>query len=645
MFNVLKIKFSLVLLIGILFFLGCKKTENNTPSTQNSNINNNAEQNNSSNNSFNPSDSNDNIGFEDKTEHYKIYAERNLNIDINVPFSVISRMVWKKSPKHNAHGVLIDIKNKKIRYFPEYGYLGEDEMKIEFYDKHDSKNSIIITYKINIEKPLLEGNRDFTISGYCDDISNHLNNRSYADSFDIDIVDNDLNLLQKIYDDKKLSNGFREPKYSRITTDYYTPWYSFNNRDFIDEESIEHHNIFKNNFDNNVRISCNYPKGYFSLIYPIEYKGDWYAIKPYKQDYTFSRNDLFFYVSSLSELHRKIYFKEYQHTQNFEIAFRNASKFMTKAFPNSHYTGELVHNYSHETGKWNAIQYGKKFNEDNKKYYAQIQYLANKITNGDIPTLLEQIANNYESYYLSENKICLNETICGTLFPEYTHSVTTNAKFSNSDFNLEPWIERNKLSFPASGKIELFPTQDVVNIEFNADIPNSSESLESSLELYQTEILSNSSIDDYFLRFNLSEAYGGASGIFSGYTSSGFAGVYACYMNSNNENIGCLAWSDHTNKFDIAWGPAKHRIESSKSFYNTRLNNVIRRIRPNAKQFLFTMHLGELTKKYLPEIYNRRNKIKSIEYGLFATEFKNKEGGCSRCEAKIKANEINLLKK
>jgi len=34
----------------------------------------------------------------------------------------------------------------------------------------------------------------------------------------------------------------------------------------------------------------------------------------------------------------------------------------------------------------------------------------------------------------------------------------------------------------------------------------------------------------------------------------------------------------------------------------------------------------------------------TIEYGLFATEFRSKQNECYHCVTKIKANEINLLK-
>ena len=490
------------------------------------------------------------------------------------------------------------------------------------------------------------------ISYTCEGISNHLTNRGYVKNFDITIVDNDLTLLENLYDDTKYNSSLTYriiPRYSRIVTDYWTPTYST-------EESINYHNSFKNHINDNVMITCNYSNGYFNLIYPINRK-EWYAVKPYYSNIsaypsqlTFSRNDLYFHVSSLSDLHSKIYLKEYQNGTSSENSYNKANEFMNKVFPKSHYTAELQNNYNRETLEWIPFDKTKyydvaeMFDAENKLYYEKITFLANEMTNGDVPLLLQKIANNYESYYMSGNKECLDSTICGTLFPEYTKSVTSNPKFQNG---LSSWNKREELAFPATGKIESFPTQNIVKIEYTVNRAKSSENPNSELALYQIEQLNNSSIDDYFLRFDLNDIYGGSEGgyiAYAGLNSSGFAGVYVCYKNSNNEDIGCMAWSDHTNKFDIAWGLVANRIESSSTFNNYRLQNVIRRVRPSAKKFIYTLHLGEYMKKYMPEIYKRKDEIKSMEYGLFATEFRSQQNECYHCEADIKANEISLLK-
>ena len=103
-------------------------------------------------------------------------------------------------------------------------------------------------------------------------------------------------------------------------------------------------------------------------------------------------------------------------------------------------------------------------------------------------------------------------------------------------------------------------------------------------------------------------------------------------------------WSDHTNKFDWAWGPTRNVLESSYTLFNTRFNEVVRRTDPEQKRLLHTVGLGDFTKTNLPQVYQNKENINSIEYGVFVTEFK-KNGGCYFCYAKVKVHEINLLKK
>lgn len=586
------------------------------------------------------SDNNNSGGSGGSAENHQIFAERKLSIDINVNYK-IGTINSGGYPKNGA--IKINKDNKKIQYMPEYGFIGEDSFKLQFHQ--DTKFSTVkeILYKISIKEPLSsDDNLDFTISYSCDELSNHLGTRN-AHSMDIDVIYDDLVLVEKIYDDKDYEsvNWRKIPRYSRITTEHER----LSNISSGDNKSKKHHSVFKNNLDKSVRVTCNYSKGYFDLIYPIKHKNEWKAVKPYNSSHHFSRNDLYFHVSSLSDLYSKIYKKEISDGSTYSVAFSKAKDFMEKIFPKSHYTAELIHNYDRDNNRYirnigNYTSYREKFDAENSNYYAQIEHLANEVSNGDVSLLLVKIASEYENYYL-RGKHCDNATICGSLFPNFTTSVTSNNQFKNG---LESWRTIRNLYSPVTGKLESLPTRNMVNIELSASVPNGSQNPSSSIELIKLETIEAAkNVDDYFLRFDLSEAYGGARGLFGGYSSSGFAGVFSCFKDINDVQIGCLAWSDHTNKFDIAWGPARHRIESSKSFYNTRLNNVIRRVRPKAEKFIYTIHLGAYFDKYLPDL--NKNSIRKIEYGLFATEFRNQSGGCYRCAAKIKANEINLLKK
>jgi len=640
----------MVLMVGVFFLVGSciggvgddcdpDPVEENLTSNGSNGSGNEENNNNQNSDGSSQDEGNDNSvvsNDREKTEYHEMYAERQLTIDVDVPFEISVSSI--KGVKH-AYSKFLKHKKKKLYYVPDNRYIGKDEIKVRLSDTNNLKNEILITYKINVKKPPLEENRDFVINYGCDDISNHL---STIKTFDIGIVDDDLTLLEKLYDDNTyMFDEHSIPEQSKNFVEHYIfRWNSSYEAKYF-ETSIHHHNTFSNHIDDNMMFTCNYSNGSFNLIYPLN-KKDWYAQKPYRGYLTFSRNNLYFYTSSLSDLHSKIYLKEYKNGTSSEESYIKANNFMDKIFPNSHYTAELSENYDFKNKKWIKRYDDSKyhnirdaFDHENKLYYEKIKLLSDEITGGDITLLLQKIADNYESYYLSGNNNCLNSTICGTFFPEYTKSVTLNKNFEEG---LKFWKNRKKIIFPAKGDIEFLPKTNRVNLEFLANIPDYSNNDYSYFDFYQTEILGTANIDDYFFEFDADEIYGGASGghpAVNGLNSSGFAGVYTCYKDKDNKSIACIAWSDHTNKFDMAWGPAENRIESSSTFYNIRLNPVIRRLRPNQKHFVTKVHLGEFTKKHLPEIYKRKDEIKSIEYGLFASEFRNQQNGCY---------EVNLLK-
>ena len=316
---------------------------------------------------------------------------------------------------------------------------------------------------------------------------------------------------------------------------------------------------------------------------------------------------------------------------------------MEKVFPNSHYTAELLHNFDIETRQWDKIDYAEKFDKENKVYYDLIKTLAEELTDGNITKVIDKIADNYESYYLSSHKRCLDKTICGTLFPEYTQLITSNNDFTNG---LSSWTIYKNLVEPATGKIEYLPSNNTINIEYTSNRPDNTDAEYSSLDLYKTEYLNGTSIENYFFQFKMNQIYGGSDGGFparEGLNDSGFAGVYICFNATNDESLGCIAWSDHLNKFDLAWGPFRH-IRSTSTFYNIRQDNVIRRVKPTAKDIAYRVDLSNYLKNNLPEVYKRKNEIVSLEYGMFTTEFRNQNNGCYFCEAKLQAEEISLFK-
>ena len=566
-----------------------------------------------------------------------IYAEKLLKEKITAPFTIDwDRTNYKKYPDHagNGGGFTIDKEKGEFRYRAGYGFIGKDNLSIIIYSKNSNK-VLEKKYDINIISPPLEGYRDFMISLQC-----NYSAGDTATSIDLDIVDNSLGLVVKINDNKNFTGG-TFPKYSRIGVDYLG---------YKDSNSIKHHNYFKSNLDKNVLITCNYPKGSKSLVYPLKNNSGWASIRSHltgHDSFKFKRNDLYFYVSSLSDLHSKIYLIEYKHTGSSSEALNKANLFMEDKFPKSHYTAETTKQYqTHPSDPVNTSNpfssLSNWFDDDNKGHYINLETLAKDISEGDVFELIDKIASNYESFY--KTNYCIDAPICSLLFPEYTKSVTLNPLFTNQ---LENWSTSNMVYSVATGSITHIPNKNIASLELRSNIMANTNEPISSIDLYQTEYISSNKFDDYFLRYNIDYILGAADGG-NAWTmcvnSSGFTGVYAAFKDINNSTIGLLAWTDHCNKFDFAWS-GRNGIDSTDRFYNVRLRNVVRRINPETGKFNYTASLGYLTKKHLPKVYSELNSIRSIAYGVFVTEHRSTSDSCYFCEAKIDLLELNLLMK
>jgi len=632
----------LVLVVGVFFLVSCKPDggggddkKKDTPSQtsepeNNSNPNNNNLQDDtSSNNSTN--------GIVEKTEYHEVFAERTVIIDIDVPFEIGS-IDYLKSTEHKSYmrKTKVDKENKQFIYSPEGGFVGQEESKYRYWNK-EKTNSITIIYKIDVKKPLLEGNRDFSIASRCQYDNTYLQ-YTRIHRFDIDIVNSTLDRIENIYDNREeRTERLRNPRYSRIEVDYFSnEIYDANYKKL----SENYHASFKQNLSEMALVTCNYTNGYLRSILPISSE-KWYAnTTNNNHDAKFVKNNLLFYVSLLSELHTQIYIKEYSSTFDKSDALKKADSFMDKIFPNSHYSPEYIAPY-YDSGALGRLDRIDTFLEkENILHYKKLKLLADTINSGDMLKTLNEIAENYESYYISGNHECKNSVICGTLFPEYTESVTSNSEFKNS---LEPWNKiENVDSSIGSGKIDYFPTKNKVAIELAVNRPNGSNTPSLDIDIYQTEPLANNkTIDDYFFNFDVDYVHGDTATPFGGYESSGLAGVYTCFRDGNNQQLGCLSWSDHINKYYIFQVLGAHVMENNDKFYNIELYPIVRRFKHNLKEgFVENIALGATLKKYLPTVYEQ--DIKYIEYGMFATEFRNQYGGCKECVAKVIANKINL---
>ena len=606
---------------------------------------------------INNNEDNDNI--KTYNESYNLITERLLAIDLSKYKKKWSYVKIETEPKIDYITYNFDGEKNMLYYIPPKGYIGNIKLIIsdgyaDLYPYRTVKINVDINY---IKPPVSKENMDYTLALFCD-YSSPLN---YPQYYTVKIIDDELKLKYLLYDNYYYNNityGITKPKYSRMILDYnnsaytYMPnGYRYGNL-FTDNKyygkSRKHQEIFKKNIDKQVKITCTYPNGYFDMIYPIDSKF-WYATKPNRYvspappNIIYSSNDLFFYISILSDLHSKIYLATYEHSLDRDFSYEKANEFMEKVFPNSHYQPELIHNFNLITQKFDyETNFGYKFTEDNKLYIDNLKNLANELTGGNLNQLIDKIVENYKSYYLSGEKICKDNALCGILFPEYTQNITSNHDFSSG---MDSWIINKNLVEPAVGKIEFIPNKQEINMEYRANRQPNNDNW-SSMELYKIEDINRNSIDDYFINFDLNRVYGGAEGghpTMMCWESSGFTGVYVSFNDKDGSSLGWIALSDHCNKADIGWGVKK--IVSNSRFYNVRIHDVFRRFKPKRSEHIFKLHLSTILKNHLPDVYKEKDKIKSIEYGIFATEFRNSYGGCYFCETKLRAKDISLYKK
>lgn len=572
------------------------------------------------------------------TEYVTAYADRPLRVPItDVPFDIDWGVVTIESDDlittQGASARLAQDSNE-FYFIASNGFTGKRTVTFELHDNSDpyyvdyrQRPAFYKTYIVDVLPPPLEGNRDFMLTYLCD-----YESHGQASNVDIDIVNDDLSTRISLYQGRSYSGGLPN-YYSRVEIDYLQK---------DNDESQLHHTVFKNNLDAHLLITCEYASGNKSFIFPID-SPLWYADQVNVgngSSRTFVRNDIFIYVSSLSDLHSKIYKKYYEHSFNSKIAYEKANEFMNYNFPSSHYSSTLAKNY--DSNPENPFFYSESgIADDNKKYYGTLELMAEETGIDNVHKLIDAIANNYESYYLSDIPSCTNEWVCATFFPEHTTSTTNDPRFESG---LSNWVVENTTAAAAFSEIKTSNTEDSIVLELRAN--TASDDPISHLEVYQTTYLNElQSIDDYYLDFDLRNLVGTSTGFsFAAcINSSGLTGVFASLHDSNGNQIGLLTWTDHCNKFDAAW-VSGNIFESTDVFHNTRMRDVIRRFTP-AKEFTFTASLGQMLSSHLPQVHEIRSSISSIRYGVFATEHRSYNNTCYYCDTELEAKEINLLRK
>ena len=399
------------------------------------------------------------------------------------------------------------------------------------------------------------------------------------------------------------------------------------------------YSIIRSNIDNNILATCEYADKItgevqkYSIIIPLKVRDAWRKSRSYAFDSSFglAQNDLFFHISFLSDLRYKIYLKEYLYTGNQTTALKNSEIFMDGNFPNSTYSEKTFTEYGvspvgYGNHKIPSIFEGK--NSIQVRYYRQQKLLAEKYTGDSVEQLNNTIAENYESYYLSNNG-CIDDYICSTYFSGYSHSVTSDPSFLSGQ---QKWNSTDNLLGDAEAIY--LSEKNKVGISFSVNSLSSQES--SMAEISQKYYLNHASeLNKLILDFSTINTYGGSyDPILGSLLSSGMAGYYVCFNDIDTVQLGCPLWLAYTDKIQIP-------TYIGQLFSVTSTDNMhIFFYPPNNSKFI--IDLEKEISRNLPNLVSKKSSIKSISYGVFTTESRGGGQGCYKCNADIKTSEINL---
>lgn len=172
-------------------------------------------------------------------------------------------------------------------------------------------------------------------------------------------------------------------------------------------------------------------------------------------------------------------------------------------------------------------------------------------------------------------------------------------------------------------------------------VNNKGNQKKSMLKLYKLEKIQQGLLGHYNIFMDINDVYGESVGhvIGAGYDSSGVAGTYACFLDKKLNELGCLAWTDHTNKFVLF---RSFDYGFNESFYTTELNPVFRRGTPH-KKFILDLNLLDEIKNHSLKLYKLKDKISYIKYGAFVSEASISDE-CYKCSASINFSDITLYK-
>lgn len=471
---------------------------------------------------------------------------------------------------------------------------------------------------------------DFRLRGACayyDMFYDRVDNKSWFNTYgtgaykvSINLVGDDLSDIKHIVPDQQ---------FYRSSQQIY---------EFI-KPGKENADLLRTNTKENIVLSCIHKdtkrnkEQIFHELIPLDDMEYWKKRLYYYGEKKPSRNDSLFYVSFLSDLHYKIYKKNYEKYGDKDRSLKEANDFMQKAFPGAVYQrvsylkNRSDYDYGTNIAGKGSIQ---------SKYYKKLNNLAWDYTDKRVDLLNDLIADNYASVYL-EHTGCQDQWVCSAIFPDLTEQLIRDPEFHEG---LAQWKTHDNLIGNATGYITkaLVSTQPKkYNIKLSLTSSHGSNVKPSYMEVYQNYYLKEGeSVDDFIFKIKSNKLIG-YSHAFGGFEfGSGLPGYEACFYDGSDTQLGCFLVVDYSdwNTLPIVTGE-QFKVVSTQSIYFAK---------GSRDPFEADYNLGKMIDEHLPAVRNVKDKIAYIQIGAFAGETLDNSGDCIKCESRLEAEEISLEK-
>jgi hypothetical protein len=341
-------------------------------------------------------------------------------------------------------------------------------------------------------------------------------------------------------------------------------------------------------------------------------------------------NDTLVYASLLSDLHYKIYLKNYTYLHDKYQALQKADDFMQKAFPGAIYQ---TASYSKYTNIWG----GHEIDEPNSlqaSYYRKLNNLAWEYTDKRVDLLNDVIADNYETYYL-QNQSCTERWVCETIFPNVNEKLLKDPEFHEGVVH---WKKTRELYGNATGSIQttlVSANPRKYNVKLSLFASHGTDMPISYLDIHQDyDIQDSGELDDLILKIKSKSLFGGTTSPWN-LTSSGIAAYYACFNDASDESLGCMIVTDYTDRLTIdIYVGMLFDLHSTPDLYI---------IKGSRKPFMSSYNLGKVVDEHLPSVRNKLSQVRSVQVGAFVGEATQTKR-CTKCKSSLEAEKISLEK-